>query len=104
MNADAFERAFEHAGEFFEMRRRNVIAEWIEFAEQAVDRAFPQFILVDGVDVVGRDLPVNVDEGADERVIIIPAGKRAGKLQRKDHQQNHADRPREFFSIHGGIL
>ena len=43
---------------------------------------------------------MNIDQRADERVIIVPLGERAGDLKRQHRHQHDADGPGEFFTVH----
>src|SRR5688500_5466746 len=99
-NADALERALEHAVEVFLPGRRDVDAERIQLAQHAADRRLAQGGFVGGVDVVLLDLAVDVDQRADECVIVVALGERAGNLEGEDGDEQHAAEPGEFFTIH----
>src|SRR5262249_40174373 len=88
LDSDALEAAFQQPIEILLPRRRNVHRERIELPEHALHRPFSQLGFIDRLDIVAGDLAVNVNESADEGVIIVALPQAPGELEGEQGQQN----------------
>ena len=59
-----------------------------------------QLRVIDGIDIIIQDLPMDFHERAHPGVFVVALAERSGQLECQDRQQNNAHQPCQPFSFH----